>query len=77
MGLTAVGLGSGLDINNIVKVLVDAEKAPKEASFNLREANVQSEISAIGSLKSALTTFQDSLEKLKDPDEFAKKNRLP
>ncbi|TKB58226.1 flagellar filament capping protein FliD [Ferrimonas aestuarii] len=73
MGLTAVGLGSGLDINNIVKVLVDAEKAPKEASFNLREANVQSEISAIGSLKSALTTFQDSLEKLKDPDEFAKK----
>ncbi|USD38619.1 flagellar filament capping protein FliD [Ferrimonas sp. SCSIO 43195] len=70
MGLTAVGLGSGLDINGIVKALVDTEKLPKEASLNSKEATVQAEISAVGSIKSAMTTFQDSLEKLSDPTEF-------
>ncbi|WP_028110194.1 flagellar filament capping protein FliD [Ferrimonas futtsuensis] len=73
MGLTAVGLGSGLDINGIVSALVNAERAPKEASLNLKEANVQSEISAIGSIKSAMSSFQDSLEKLASADEFDKR----
>ncbi|WP_417350007.1 flagellar filament capping protein FliD [Ferrimonas sp.] len=73
MALTAVGLGSGLDINGIVKALVDAEKLPREATLNSREASVQAEISAIGSIKGAMSTFQESLEKLQDPDEFAQK----
>ena len=68
MALTATGVGSGLDINTIVGVLVDAEKVPKEAIFNKTEDTIDAKVSAIGSLKSALSTFQDALDKLKDGD---------
>ncbi|WP_282166711.1 flagellar filament capping protein FliD [Shewanella japonica] len=68
MALTATGIGSGLDINTIVGVLVDAEKLPKEALFDKSEATIDAKVSAIGSLKSKLSTFQDALEKLSDPD---------
>ncbi|MCL2913121.1 flagellar filament capping protein FliD [Shewanella corallii] len=68
MGLTATGIGSGLDITGIVQVLVDAEKVPKEAIFDKTEQTIESKVSAIGTLKSKLSTFQDALEKLKDGD---------
>ncbi|WP_245709979.1 flagellar filament capping protein FliD [Ferrimonas sediminum] len=60
-----------MDINNIVKVLVDAEKVPKQASMDAKEADIQGEISAFGSIKSSLTTFQDALEALSDASTFA------
>ncbi|GIU53333.1 MULTISPECIES: flagellar filament capping protein FliD [Shewanella] len=68
MALTATGIGSGLDINTIVGVLVDAEKLPKEALFDKNEATIDAKVSAIGSLKSKLSTFQDALEKLTDSE---------
>ena len=68
MALTATGIGSGLDINTIVGVLVDAEKIPKEAIFDKTEKTIESKVSAIGTLKSKLSTFQDALEKLSDPN---------
>ncbi|MCL1057829.1 flagellar filament capping protein FliD [Shewanella gelidimarina] len=67
MALTATGIGSGLDINKIVGVLVDAEKLPKEAIFDKKEQTIDAKVSAIGTLKSQLSTFQDALEKLSDP----------
>ncbi|WP_108947162.1 flagellar filament capping protein FliD [Shewanella halifaxensis] len=67
MALTATGIGSGLDINTIVGVLVDAEKVPKEAIFDKTEATIEAKVSAMGTLKSQLSTFQDALEKLSDP----------
>ncbi|MBR9726761.1 flagellar filament capping protein FliD [Shewanella intestini] len=66
MALTSTGIGSGLDITNIVKVLVDSEKTPKEARFNQTESTIKAKVSAIGTLKSNLSSFQDALEKLKD-----------
>jgi len=68
MALTATGMGSGLDISNIVKVLVDAEKTPKEAMFNKKEDSIKAKVSAMGTLKSALSTFQDALKKLQTGD---------
>lgn len=59
MSLTAMGLGSGLDINNIVNVLVEAQQLPKEALFNRSELNIDAKLSAFGQLKSALSSFQD------------------
>ncbi|MEZ9821035.1 flagellar filament capping protein FliD [Shewanella sp. 10N.286.45.A1] len=70
MGLTSVGIGSGMDINGIVSALVQAESAPKVAQFDADEGKLNTKISAMGSLKSALTDFQDSLEKLTDPETF-------
>ncbi|QWL04813.1 flagellar cap protein FliD N-terminal domain-containing protein, partial [Shewanella indica] len=66
MALTATGLGSGLNITEIVKVLVDAEKVPKEAIFNKTEARLDAKVSAMGTLKSELSKFQDALKKLQD-----------
>ena len=65
MGLiTSAGLGSGLDVESIIDALVNAERAPKENSLNLLEAQTNSKISGFGQLKSALSTLQDSLENL-------------
>ena len=66
MALTATGIGSGLDISTIVKVLVDCEKVPKEAMFNKTEDAIKAKVSAVGTLKSELTKFQDALAKLQD-----------
>lgn len=68
MALTATGIGSGLDISNIVSVLVNAEKVPKEAIFDKSEASIKAKVSAVGTLKSQLSTFQDALVKLQDGD---------
>lgn len=63
-----MGIGSGLDLGNIVKVLVEAEQAPKEAMFNKTEDTISAKLSAMGTLKSALSTFQDALKKLQSGD---------
>jgi flagellar hook-associated protein 2 len=70
MGLTSVGLGSGLDINGIVSALVTSEQAPKLAQFNSKEGAINAEISALGFLKNALSEFQDSLSFLSKADSF-------
>ncbi|MGK0500302.1 MAG: flagellar hook-associated protein 2 [Oceanicoccus sp.] len=68
--ITASGIGSGIDISGLVQQLVNAERARPEQLLNQREAKLTSQISAIGSIKSAISTFQDSLDKLSDPAAF-------
>ena len=70
MGLTSVGLGSGLDINGIVSALVTSEQAPKVAQFNSKEGAINAEISALGSLKSSLSEFKSSLSFLSKTTSF-------
>jgi flagellar hook-associated protein 2 len=71
--LTAAGLGTGLDITGIVDQLVSAERAPTGNRLNLQETRANAELSAIGSLKSSLTSFQDSLDVLSILDNFQKR----
>ena len=54
-------VGSGLDVEAIVKALVDADVAPKTNSINRREASINAEVTAIGSLTSVLTSLEASL----------------
>lgn len=70
MAITAGGIGSGLDIESIVRQLVEAEGAPAANRFNRKEATLQADLSAYGSLKSALSTFQSSVKALNDPADF-------
>ncbi|MFT4918261.1 MAG: flagellar hook-associated protein 2 [Zhongshania aliphaticivorans] len=72
--VTASGVGSGLDINSIVSQLVQAERAPQETRLASKEALIQARLSAFGSLKSSLTTFQNSLSALKNVDTFTKRS---
>lgn len=71
--LSAPGLGTGLDIAGIVDQLVAAERAPTGNRLNLQETRANAELSAIGSLKSALSTFQGSLDVLSILDNFQKR----
>lgn len=58
------GIGSGLDINSIVKAMVDAETAPKASQLNRLEKATTTKISALGSLKGALSDFQTTMKDL-------------
>lgn len=70
MAIAASGIGSGLDINSIVSQLVAAEAEPVNSRLNTQETTFNSELSAYGSLKSALSTFQSSVEKLQKETTF-------
>lgn len=69
-GLTASGLGSGIDVKSLVEQLVSAERQPVANRLNLKEARTNSELSALGKLKSALSQFRDTLAALKDLPSF-------
>jgi flagellar hook-associated protein 2 len=63
-------IGSGLDVESIVKALVDADVAPKTNALNRRESGLQAEITALGSLKASLSSLDASLTGLKDASDF-------
>jgi flagellar hook-associated protein 2 len=70
MAIRAGGIGSGLDIEGLVAQLVGAEAEPVNARLNVKENELQSELSAYGTLKSALTTFQSSVTSLEGSTAF-------
>ena len=70
MAITAAGTGSGIDIEGLVSQLVAAEAEPTNSRFNRRETRLEAELSALGTLKSALSTFLDSASELQDLDTF-------
>ncbi|HEX6999693.1 MAG TPA: flagellar filament capping protein FliD [Gammaproteobacteria bacterium] len=69
-GIQATGLGSGLDIENLVTQLVAAEGAPLRQRIVREETSVTTRISALGTLKGALSAFQKALEPLHDGTAF-------
>jgi flagellar hook-associated protein 2 len=64
--ITAPGVGSGLDVSSLISELVAAEGGPTSARLARREAEAQAEISALGSLKAALSQFRDAAAGLAD-----------
>ena len=70
MSISSPGIGSGLDIGNLITQLVTAEGSAKSNRLNLREAEYQGDISAYGSLKSALSIFQTAVKDLQTASDF-------
>lgn len=64
MGLSVTGLGSGLDVGALVKQLVDAERAGPDLQIARESAKVNTKLSAMGSIKGAIASFQNSLNGL-------------
>lgn len=64
------GIGSGMDIDAIVGALVNAEKAPKTAQLARLEKTTTTQISALGQLRGALSSFQTALKGLSDIGQF-------
>lgn len=69
-GLTASGIGSGLDISGLVSQLMSLEQRPLTA-LATKEASFQAKLSAYGQLKSVLSNFQSAADKLDDSALFA------
>lgn len=71
--ITSAGIGSGLDLESIIKASVDAENVPKMNAFAKKDKALEVELSSIGEIKSALSKLQDTIKKLADPDNFNKR----
>lgn len=67
---SSTGIGSGIDINGIIKQLITAEGQPQFNAITRQETAANSRLSGLGSLKSALSSFQTAVQKLKDSNLF-------
>lgn len=72
MGITAPGVGSGLDVQGLVEKLVSAERVPAQKRLSEKATRVSTHLTALGQIKSVLAKFQDSLSKLYNVNEFYK-----
>lgn len=70
MAITSAGIGSGLDIESLVSQLVAAEGQAPLNRLNSKEASLQANLSAFGSLKSALSNFQTAVRGLTAESSF-------
>ncbi len=68
--ISTTGIGSGIDISGLVESLLEAERVPTETRIDSQEADLLAQLSAFGTLKSALSSFQDSLSQLKFASTF-------
>ncbi|OLU32696.1 A-type flagellar hook-associated protein 2 [Pseudomonas sp. PA15(2017)] len=64
IGGVQTGINSGLPIGDLVKAMVNAEKAPKEAQLARLSASTTTKLSGLGQLNSALGEFQTALKDL-------------
>src|SRR5574344_1799530 len=66
--VTSAGAASGIDFESIISASVSAKKTKLESQVTTKKENAQIELTGVGKLKSALSSFTDIL------DEVAKKN---
>ncbi len=69
--VTSTGLGSGLDINNIVTSLVEAEQVPVQQKIDKDALEATEQISALGLLNSSLSSFKSSYSTLSLSSSFS------
>ncbi|MCL5049670.1 MAG: flagellar filament capping protein FliD [Firmicutes bacterium] len=64
MGMTSLGVGSGLELDAMVRQLVALERAPRIERIETREKAADANISALGQLKSAMSSLKTSISDL-------------
>ncbi|MEH8021324.1 flagellar filament capping protein FliD [Rheinheimera metallidurans] len=63
-GINFLGSASGLPLDELLTTLVKVERDSKLSRINTTKKTLDSSLSGVGQLKSALSAFQDSLKKL-------------
>ena len=66
MAISSVGIGSGLEVETIVKQLVALESKPI-AALQTKASGINTQISAFSQLKSQISNLQDQVDKLAKP----------
>ncbi len=62
-GISAGGIGSGLDVQSIVSQLMAIERQPLQR-LQFKQSQLEAQISAYGQLTSAVSTFQEAMDDL-------------
>lgn len=70
MSISSPGIGSSLNVNSIVSQLMTVESEPLR-QLALKESKLQATLSAVGSMKGALSTIQGALTALKDASRYS------
>ena len=69
MALSVGGLGSGMDVDGLIKNLMAVESRPLYI-LQQKEAQLQEKISATGQVKGAVSEFQSAVKALQDAGKF-------
>ncbi len=69
MNVAAPGIGSNLDVNGIIDSLLEFERRPL-LLIDGKEAGFQAKLSAFGTLKGAVASFQTSIQSLNNVSKF-------
>jgi len=64
------GIGTGMDIDAMVKAISSAERAPKEGQLKRLEAKTTTQLTSLGQMKGAISNFQTALSALNSPSSF-------
>lgn len=64
------GIGSGMDIDAMVKAISSAEQAPKASQLKRLEAKTTTQLTSLGQMKGAISNFQTALSALNSPSSF-------
>ncbi|MCE5231804.1 MAG: flagellar filament capping protein FliD [Mizugakiibacter sp.] len=71
--ISSPGIGSNLDVNGLVTQLIAADKQPLQDQIDSQRSRVQTQLSAVGTLKSLLASMQGTLSTLADGSVFGKR----
>ena len=66
-GITEAGIGSKLDLESVIQENLKRLAVPSEKRLAVKEETIKTEISGVGSFKSALSKFEDVLKKIIKP----------
>ena len=67
---TSTGLGSGINVSGMVTSLIAAESGPQTAQYTAQSTKVGADLTALGTLKNALYSFQTSVQTLQSLSTF-------
>ena len=67
---TATGLGSGINIGSMVSNLIAAESGAQTAQYTSQTTKANADLTALGTLKNALYSFQTSVQTLQNVSTF-------
>ncbi len=68
--ISSAGVGSGLDVANLVEQLVAAEGDPVRTRLDRKEAVLQEGLTSMASFRGVLTEFKSSLENLRSAEQL-------
>lgn len=68
-GISSLGVGSGIDLNNILAQMMEAKRQPLY-DLQSQQRSIKNQITDYGALKSSMSSFKDALDKLTKSSAF-------